>query len=193
MAPDELHRLAQQRILDEWRANIDLHKFHDAIKHQRITHFLTAEAALVALAGLLLKESIGARSGVWAVVLLPATVGFVLARIYRNMDARARAYVDVVKARLLILEAQWNEQMPTSKLSTYTDQWQLLVCGVSSSEGADKLAEYEAARRLGDRDILRKQLEARGAYLGEKRLFTLVSWLWILLVAAGIILTLIIQ
>jgi len=173
------HSVHCQRIMDEWKANIDLQKFHDNVKHQRISHFLSIQVALLAVGGLLIKESAG-HALAWLALLLPAVVGASLAQAYLGMDLRARAYIDVVKGRLLLLEDEWNGIHPSSPLTTYTDQ-RLLLSPTSTQPllREQRLIEYETVRMYGAADTLRAQLEAPVAHIGERRLFRVFVVLWI--------------
>lgn len=173
------HAIHCQRVIDEWKANIDLQKFHDNVKHQRISHFLSIQVALLAVGGLLIKESTE-HALAWVAFLLPAIVGAALSRVYLGMDLRARAYIDVVKGRLLMLESEWNQLHPRSPLTTYTDQRLLLSLKCTDpSKREMRLKEYETARMFGESDTLRAQLEAPVAHIGERRLFLVMLVLWL--------------
>ena len=50
---------ADTRLLEEWKANLDLLKFYETLKQQRFAHFLTIQTAFLAIFGLLAKEAIG--------------------------------------------------------------------------------------------------------------------------------------
>jgi hypothetical protein len=49
----------ETRLLEEWKANLDLLKFYETLKQQRFAHFLTIQTAFLAIFGLLAKEAIG--------------------------------------------------------------------------------------------------------------------------------------
>lgn len=47
------------RLLEEWKANLDLLKFYETLKQQRFAHVLTIQTAFLAIFGLLAKDAIG--------------------------------------------------------------------------------------------------------------------------------------
>ena len=92
---------ADTRLLEEWRANLDLLKFYETLKQQRFAHFLTIQTAFLAIFGLLAKEAIGVFSLVTmatlAVVPIPPLF---IAYYFMRLDARGRAFVDTANTRL---------------------------------------------------------------------------------------------
>ncbi len=49
----------ETRLLEEWKANLDLLKFYEQLKQQRFSHFLTIRTAFIATVALLAKEVMG--------------------------------------------------------------------------------------------------------------------------------------
>ncbi len=43
------------------------------------------------------------------------------------MDKRAKAFVDTIKSKLLIIENNWKDKFPNSAFSTYKEQFAILV------------------------------------------------------------------
>ena len=54
----------ETRLLEEWRANLELLKFYETLKQQRFAHFLTIQTAFLAIFGLLGKEAMSRPSGI---------------------------------------------------------------------------------------------------------------------------------
>src|SRR5690349_15825809 len=112
------------RLLEEWRANLDLLKFYETLKQQRFAHFLTIQTAFLAIFGLLAKEAIGVFSVVTiatlAVVPIPPLV---IAYYFRRLDARGRAFVDTANTRLLLIEDEWKTLFPGNHFATYQQQF----------------------------------------------------------------------
>src|SRR5882757_10032541 len=98
----------ETRLLEEWRANLDLLKFYETLKQQRFAHFLTIQTAFLAIFGLLTKEAMGTFSLVTLAALFLATIPpLFIAFHFIRVDARGRAFVDTANTRLLLLEAEW--------------------------------------------------------------------------------------
>jgi hypothetical protein len=177
--------LNQHRILEEWKANVDLHKFHDNLKHQRITHCLTAQGALFAVYGILFQPS--SLKIAWPAVLLTAIaamLAFVHVSIHVSMDRRARAFIDVVKGRLLLLEQQWNTLFPKSPLATYTQQWQLLV--LKAPKLLDRYVQVRGIEASDRQDNFRNCISASTAHAGEQLILRVIGGIWIVLFVAAI-------
>lgn len=172
-------------ILDEWRANIDLYKFHDGLKHQRITHIITIQTALFALCGFLIRETAGSGLPFLPLfVVAAATSSLILVWNYRRMDLRARAYVDTVKARLLLLEREWNDTFSGHSLSTFHEQWRVLVAHDESQ--VDRYLAIRSHPRGAKNDPFAKRLRTPAAHVGEERAFSIFICLWLIVLIIGV-------
>jgi hypothetical protein len=174
-----------KRILEEWKVNVDLHKFHDNLKHQRITHFLSAQGGLFAFYGLLMQPA-EPSVPVWGplLALSVAVIAEFHIQIHKEMDMRARAFVDVVKTRLLILERQWRALFPDSPIETYTHQWGLLT-----ARNPELIGEYDEALKsamVTDLNLIEKAVGPKPANQGEKNIFTILAILWGFLIVGAV-------
>src|SRR6266446_10912279 len=99
---------ADTRLLEEWKANLDLLKFYETLKQQRFAYFLTIQTAFLAIFALLAKEAIGVFSFVTlaALVLVPIAPLFI-SFYFMRLDARGRAFVDTANTKLLLIEDEW--------------------------------------------------------------------------------------
>ena len=81
----------EDRLLEEWKANLDLLKFYETLKQQRFAHFLTIQTAFLAIFALLAKEAIGVFSLVTmaALALVPIAPLFISFHFIR-LDKRGR-------------------------------------------------------------------------------------------------------
>jgi hypothetical protein len=163
------------RLLEEWRANLDLLKFYETLKQQRFAHFLTIQTAFLAIFGLLAKEAIGVFSLVTmatlAVIPIPPLV---IAYYFLALDARGRAFVDTANTRLLLIEDEWKTLFPDNHFSTYQQQFAVL-----SRRDQRVVDGYLAARAL-EHDPYGKLIEAPSAHASETAILRLFWWLWIL-------------
>lgn len=123
---DRLQQAYASRILEEWRANVQLYIHHDNLKQERIRHFLSMQGALFAFVGLSTREAIRG-SMLPAVTFLLfsiaiSLIGLLLAYAWKGMDTRARKFTLFERKCLRDLESQWSSLMPNDKrgLSTYT-------------------------------------------------------------------------
>jgi hypothetical protein len=113
------------RILDEWKANVQLYIHHDNLKQERIRHFLNLQAALLAFVGLSTRQAIeGWDLLLTAITFLSFSIGismiaFQLAYSWKAMDERARKFTLFERKRLRELEEEWTGLFG-SGLSTYT-------------------------------------------------------------------------
>ena len=99
---------AETRLLEEWKANLDLLKFYETLKQHRFSHFLTIQTAFLAIFGLLAKEAIGVFSlvAIAALVVVPVAPLFI-SYYFVRLDERGRAFVDTANTRLLLIEEEW--------------------------------------------------------------------------------------
>lgn len=102
-----------RRILEEWKVNVDLHKFHDNLGQQRFRHFLAIQTAFLAIFGLLIRESVNL-SNCWLAFLATIASVFALTTAWHGwlMHRRGRFYIDAIKANLLLLEQEWQKTVP---------------------------------------------------------------------------------
>lgn len=170
----------ETRLLEEWKANNDLFKFHEDLKQKRLAYFLTIQTAFLALFGLLGRETLEELDPVRLLGLVVVSVPpLFIASFFGRIDARARAYVDTVKGRLLLIEEEWRQLFPTNHFETYAQQFAILV----HREPAI-IAKYLAVRGLVT-DPFAKLIHAKAAHVGEETILQLFLWLWsILLVLA---------
>jgi hypothetical protein len=162
------------RLTDEWKANVDLQKFHETLKQQRLTHFLTTQLAMFTAVGLLATVAVRERSpalliAAGGVALLP----WRLASLFLPMDRRARAYIDVVKGRLLKLEAVMVRIDPSSAFATYTEQFDILV-----RNNQQRLDEYIDLRKVPGADPLRELAAVKAAHRHEEGAIGAFAGLW---------------
>src|SRR5205809_7482442 len=118
---------ADTRLLEEWKANLDLLKFYETLKQQRFSHFLAIQTAFLAIFALIAREAIGVfwLVSMAALVLVPVAPLFISFHFMR-IDARGRAFVDTANTRLLMLEAEWATAFPENHFSTYQQQFAVL-------------------------------------------------------------------
>lgn len=117
------------RILEEWKVNIELHKWHDNLKQTRFRYFLAIQTALFAgLFGLfneILKPN--SQKGFLAIAVIALAIYALLnINASKRMNQRAYDYVQHVKNYIRLLEKQWNEIFPNHPLSTYQLQYEVL-------------------------------------------------------------------
>jgi hypothetical protein len=135
------------RILDEWKANVQLYIHHDNLKQERIRHFLNLQAALLAFVGLSTRQAIeGWDSLLTAITFLSFSIGismisFQLAYSWKAMDERARKFTLFERKRLRDLEEEWAGLFGTG-LSTYTS----LGAVLENSAGEQKLHSISPER-----------------------------------------------
>jgi hypothetical protein len=166
----------ESRLLEEWKANLDLLKFYETLKQQRFAHFLTIQTAFFAIFGLLGKEAMGAFSlmNLSALVLVPIPP-LIVAFYYSRLDMRGRAYIDTANTKLLLIENEWERLFPKSHFSTYQQQFAVL-----SRRDSDVINEYLGARKL-DHDPYASLIQATSAHVSEATILRLFLWLWIVL------------
>ena len=172
----------ETRLLEEWKANNDLVKFHEDLKQKRFAHFLTIQTAFLAIFGILAKETLGPHtlitlSGLVLVAVPPLIIAFYFIRI----DARGRAFVDTANTRLLLIEEEWRKLFPDNHFATYQEQFAVL-----SHRDEDAINKYLAIRKL-DADPYRTLIHAKSAHVGEAAMLRLFWWLWIVLMGLALI------
>jgi hypothetical protein len=170
------------RLLEEWKANLDLLKFYETLKQQRFAHFLSIQTAFLAIFGLVAKEAIG----VFSLVTLAALgvipfAPLVIAFYFTRLDARGRAFVDTANTRLLLIEEDWRSQRSDTAFSTYSQQF-----GVLSRRDAGLVDRYVEARGVQN-DPYRKLVQAPSAHASESSIIRLFFWVWLMLFSAGLV------
>jgi len=170
----------QTRLLEEWKANLDLLKFYEQLKQQRFSHFLTVQTAFLATLALLAKEAMGGVSMVLVALTAVPIAPLFLSFFFLRLDARNRAFIDTANTRLLILEDEWKQRFPDNHFTTYHDQF-----GVLSRRDADLLAGYRAARSL-HKDPYESLVQAPSSHATESSILRLFFWLWVVLLGAGL-------
>ncbi|MBI3119820.1 MAG: hypothetical protein HYZ00_14090, partial [Candidatus Hydrogenedentes bacterium] len=171
----------ETRLLEEWKANNDLAKFHEDLKQKRFAYFLTIQTAFLAIFGLLARETLGDLNPVRLLGLVVVSVpALFIASYFIRIDARARAYVDTVKGKLLLIEEEWRQLFPTNHFSTYKQQFAILV-----HRKPEMIDKYLAVRGLVV-DPFATLINTKAAHVGEETILRLFQWLWgILLALAG--------
>jgi hypothetical protein len=166
---------ADARLLEEWKANLDLLKFYETLKQQRFAHFLTIQTAFLAIFGLLAKEAIGVFSLVTMATLavIPIPPLFI-AFYFMRLDARGRAFVDTANTRLLLIEDEWKALFPGNHFSTYRQQFSVL-----SRHDSEFVEKYLAIRNVAD-DPYKTLLKAPSAHASEAAILRLFWWLWVI-------------
>ena len=173
---------ADTRLLEEWKANLDLLKFYETLKQQRFAHFLTIQTAFLAIFALLAKEAIGVFSLVTlaALVLVPIAP-LVISFYFMRLDARGRAFVDTANTKLLLIEDEWKKLYPENHFSTYQHQFAVL-----SRRNDEIVGKYLGVRNLND-DPYKSLVQSRSAHASEASILRLFWWLWIILFSSMLI------
>lgn len=170
------------RLLEEWKANLDLLKFYETLKQQRFAHFLSIQTAFLAIFGLLAKEAIGVFSIVTLAALAVIPVApLVIAYYFTRLDARGRAFVDTANTRLMLIEDDWQRQFPDNHFTTYRQQF-----GVLSRRDRALIDRYADTRDLAS-DPYRALVEAPSAHASESAIIRLFVWVWAVLFSGGLI------
>ncbi|MEO8677245.1 MAG: hypothetical protein ABI569_16835 [Casimicrobiaceae bacterium] len=166
---------ADTRLLEEWKANLDLLKFYETLKQQRFAHFLTIQTAFLAIFGLLAKEAIGVFSLVALATLVVVPIApLFLAYYFMRLDARGRAFVDTANTRLLLIEDEWKAQFPGNHFSTCRQQFSVL-----SRRDDQFVPKYLAIRNVAD-DSYETLIKAPSAHASEAAILRLFWWLWVI-------------
>lgn len=111
-------------------------------------------------------------------VLMSAPPLFI-ASYFIRVDARARAYVDTTKAKLLLIEKEWKTLFPANHFTTYEQQFEVLVH--HKGEVVDK---YLGVRNLNADPYSIDTCDA--AHVGEETILRLFWWLWMILVSIAL-------
>ena len=152
----------ETRLLEEWKANLDLLKFYETLKQQRFAHFLTIQTAFLAIFALLAKEAIGVFSLVTlAALLLVPIAPLVISFYFMRLDARGRAFVDTANTKLLLIEDEWKKLYPENHFSTYQHQFAVL-----SRRSDEIVGKYLGVRNLND-DPYKTLVQSRSAHASE--------------------------
>ena len=172
----------ERRLLEDWKANFDLHKFYETLKQQRFSHFLAIQTAFLAIFGLIAREAIGVFSlvSMAALVLVPVAPLFI-SFYFMRLDARGRAFVDTANTRLLLLEAEWASAFPQNHFSTYQQQFALL-----SRRDPQTTDRYIRVRGLAD-DPYQQLVASRSAHASETAILRLFWWLWVVLFSSMLV------
>jgi hypothetical protein len=170
------------RLLEEWKANNELLKFHEDLKQKRFAHFLTIQTAFLAFFALLAKDALTSfsRSALTALVLI-AIPPLVISRYFLRVDLRGRAFVDSTNTRLLLLESDWKAQAPANHFSTYQQLFAVL-----SRHDQGMIDAYLSERKL-DRDPFARLAHSTPAHMSEDAILQMFSWLWIVLASLALI------
>ena len=169
----------EMRLLEEWKANNELLKFHEDLKQKRFAHFLTIQTAFLAFYGLLAKDALAVFSMVSLTALvLIAIPPLIIAHYFTRVDTRNRAFVDSINTHLLIIEDDWKSRVPDNHISTYRQLFAVL-----SRRDGEMAEKYLGTRNL-EKDHYRTLLQSKSAHASEHSILRLFWWLWIVL--AGI-------
>lgn len=173
----------ETRLLEEWKANNDLFKFHEDLKQKRFAHFLTIQTVFLGFFGLLAKDTLADPNLVRLFSLVLMSVPpLLIASYFIRVDARARAYVDTVKAKLLLIEEEWQRLFPDHHFATYEEQFAILV-----HRKVDVIDRYLNVRKLRPADPYEALIHTKAAHVGEKAILRLFQWLWIILLSSAFI------
>ncbi|MEK6301967.1 MAG: hypothetical protein AABO41_14750 [Acidobacteriota bacterium] len=142
---DKLEGIQANRILEEWKANVQLYVHHDNLKQERIRHFLTMQGALFAFVGLSTKEAIEGTRPILATITFLlfsigiSVIGVLLAFGWKGMDERARKFTLFERRCLRELENEWRSLFPKDRrgLSTYTELAVILEKGGETFQNID--------------------------------------------------------
>lgn len=183
---------AEKFLLEEWKANNELFKWHEDLKQKRFSFFLSFQTAFLAAIALLVREIFSQKGplcattslnyiAVLVVVLVISAMALIVVRTYASMDKRARSFVDTVKSKILIIENNWNERYPDTAFSTYRGQFAILV-----HRRTAEVQRYQDVRGIaGDR--FAEKINAPAAHMTEELLFRCFTGCWVLLSALSII------
>ncbi len=178
---DDPAKVRMSVFLEEWKANNDLFKYHEDLKQKRIHFYVVLQggflAAFVALAG---SRAIGSGS-LWAFLpLLALPIGaLAFTKATQAMDRRARAFVDTIKGKLLLIECAWKQEFPQHHFSTYIEQFDILV-----HRKEEVIESYLRARNLQS-DPFRQNLQTRAAHVAEQSYFDIFRRIWLLAALMG--------
>ena len=176
----------ETRLLEEWKANNDLLKFHEDLKQKRFAHFLTIQTAFLAFFALLAKDALTSVSMVSLTALfLIAIPPLIISFYFIRVDTRGRAFVDTANTRLLLIEEEWKSRSPDSFFSTYQDLFAVL-----SRRDEGTVQKYLSARKL-DCDPFKALAQSKSAHASEHAILRMFWWLWIALASLSALIHLI--
>jgi hypothetical protein len=164
------------RLLEEWKANLDLLKFYETLKQQRFAHFLTIQTAFLALFGLVAKDAAGVFSLVTIATLAVVPIPPLFISFYfMRLDRRGRAFIDTANTRLLLIESEWQQRFPDDHFATYQQQF-----GVLARRDETLIAQYVSTRNVA-KDPYPMLVNAPSAHASETAIIRLFWWLWVIL------------
>lgn len=164
------------RLLDEWKANLDLLKFYETLKQQRFAHFLTIQTAFLAVFGLVAKDAASVFSLVTIATLAVVPIPPLFISFYfMRLDRRGRAFIDTANTRLLLIEDEWQQRFPDDHFATYRQQF-----GVLSRRDETLVAQYVHTRNVAG-DPYPMLVNAPSAHASETAIIRLFWWLWVIL------------
>jgi Tfp pilus assembly protein PilE len=183
---------AEKLFLEEWKANNELFKWHEDLKQKRFSFFLSFQTAFLAGVVLLVKglfsqsDSLHASSklsdiSILIMVIIISAMALIVVRAYASMDKRARAFVDTIKSKLLIIEKNWKDKFPNSSFSTYHEQFAILV-----HRHSECVLRYQNVRNIKG-DKFTAKVFAPAAHMTEELLFRCFTGIWILFTIAATI------
>ena len=172
----------ETRLLEEWKANNELLKFYEDLKHKRFAYFLSIQTAFLAVFGLVAKDATGQLSmaSLTAFVLI-AIPPLLVAYYFIQIDLRSRAFIDTFNTRLLLIEQEWARRFPDNHFSTYQELFAVL-----SRRDAGTIAKYAAARDL-DGDVYTTLVCSKSAHMGEHAILRLFWYLWLVLLTSSVL------
>jgi len=173
---------AATRLLEEWKANNDLLKFHEDLKQKRFSYFLTIQTAFLAVFGLIAKDAtVGLSMASLTAFTLISIPPLLIAHYFAQVDLRSRAYIDTFNTHLLLLEDEWKARFPDDHFSTYRELFAVLSRGDNAV-----IDKYVAARNLPG-DLYPMLVRAKSAHRSEHAILRLFFFVWIVLLAGSTI------
>ena len=102
------------RLLEEWKANNELFKIHEDLKQRRLNYFLAIQTVFFSIFGFLIKEAtIELSVSIIAGILVLSTPPLIISLYFMRLDSRARAFIDTVKGKILLIEKDWQQNTLT--------------------------------------------------------------------------------
>jgi hypothetical protein len=164
------------RLLEEWKANLDLLKFYETLKQQRFAHFLTIQTAFLAVFGLVAKDAATVFSLITIATLAVVPIPPLFISFYfMRLDRRGRAFIDTANTRLLLIEQEWQQRFPGDGFATYQQQF-----GVLTRRDATLIGQYARTRDVAG-DPYPALVNAPSAHASETAIIRLFWWLWLIL------------
>ena len=168
-------------FLEEWKINNDLFKYHEDLKQKRFTYFLTLQTAFLALFGLVFRSMPSNFRPEFFIVLILIPIPPLFFTYYiSHLDSRARAYIDTIKTKLLLIENEWEINNPTGCFSTYTEQFEVLV-----HKKEKTIRKYLEIRKINN-DEYKELLNSGAAYVRESKIISMFKILWIALLVLSL-------